>query len=206
MIFVLSPAQRKLGLALAVLLLLGGLFLAVSAGGGQVFATTISPHRPLSTLNSTLITADGETSLAALRGNIVVLYLGYTNCPDVCPTTLAGLKKAISKLSAPQAEQVKVIFITVDPQRDTPDRLKGYASAFNPGFIGANAVNKETLDTLVSEVGAFYQFGEVDENGYYPVDHSTSTIVLDREGQLMAYWQYGTDPSQIASDLKQFLR
>jgi protein SCO1/2 len=206
MIFVLSPTQRKLGLALAVILLLGGLFLAVSAGSGQVFATTLTPHRPLSTLNSPLITADGETSLAALRGNIVVLYLGYTNCPDVCPTTLAGLKNAIAKLNAEQAEQVKVVFVTVDPQRDTPDRLKGYAGAFNPGFIGANAVDKQTLDTLVREVGAFYQFGVVDENGYYPVDHSTSTIVLDREGQLMAYWQYGTDPSQIASDLKQFLR
>lgn len=197
---------RKFVIALASVALMGLLLLVILRVEGQVFATTLDPHRPLGSIRAPLMTADGEISLADLNGNIVVLYLGYTNCPDVCPTTLANLKVALEKLNDQQASQVKVVFLSVDPQRDSPERLKGYTGAFNPGFLGAVASEKADLDLLVKEVGAYYALGAVDENGYYPVEHSTSTIVLDRQGQLMAYWQYGTEPARIASDLKQFLR
>jgi len=142
-------------------------------------------------------------TLADFKGKAVAVFFGYIHCPDVCPTTLADFAAAL-QLLGPLAEKVQVIFVTVDPQRDTPDLLKRFVPAFNPGFLGMYA-DAETLKRLAKEYKVVYQKTSVKAPDDYLIDHSAGTYVYDPQGNLRLHMPYGSSPDAIAQDLKTLL-
>lgn len=160
--------------------------------------TVIEPPKPMP--NFTLQSVNGPVSLSDFRGKIVVLYFGYTSCPDVCPTTLANLRRALNDLDK-KADDVRVIFVAVDWQKDTPERVASYLGAFHPDFVGLSGAQAQ-IDAVTKDFGIFYQINPPDENGYYTVDHTATTLVLDREGRLMLTWPYGLTADEFLEDLQ----
>lgn len=147
---------------------------------------------------------NGQTrTLADFRGKVVAVFFGYTHCPDVCPTTLSDFAAAL-QLLGPQADRVQVIFVTVDPRRDTPELLKQFVPAFNPGFLGMYS-DAETLAKLVKEYKVVYQKSAVKAEDDYLIDHSAGTYVYDPQGNLRLLMPYGSAPEVIAQDLKMLL-
>jgi protein SCO1/2 len=151
----------------------------------------------------TLQSANGPVSLGDFRGQVVVLYFGYLTCPDVCPTTLAALREALNQLDA-KAQDVQVIFVSVDYGRDTPEKARDYATNFHPDFLGL-AGSKEQIDVVTKDFGIYYMINPADENGFYTVDHTATVQVLNPTGELIMTWPYGIQPDEIASDLKVLL-
>ena len=139
-------------------------------------------------------------TLADFKGKVVAVFFGYTHCPDVCPTTLSDFAAALQQLG-PQAERVQVIFVTLDPQRDTPDLLKQFVPAFNPGFLGM-VTDAESLKQLAKEYKVVYQKTSVKGVDEYLIDHSAGTYVYDPQGRLRLLMPYGSSPDAIAQDLK----
>ncbi|MHB1352087.1 MAG: SCO family protein [Thiobacillus sp.] len=142
-------------------------------------------------------------SLGDFRGKAVAIFFGYTHCPDVCPTTLSDFAAAMAQLG-PQAERVQVIFVTVDPARDTPDLLKQFVPAFHPSFLGMYA-DGPTLERLAKEYKIVYQKTAVKAADDYLIDHSAGTYVYDPAGKLRLLVPYGSSPDAIAQDLKTLL-
>lgn len=153
----------------------------------------------------TLTGAGGQrVSLSDFRGKVVALYFGYTFCPDVCPTTMTEVSKAMRGLGK-QAEDVQVIMISVDPERDTPDRLREYVTYFDPRFIGLTGTPEEIAD-VATMYGIFYEKHEGTAATGYLVDHTATVTVVDREGRVRLVWPFGTTGEDMAADLKQLLR
>ena len=142
-------------------------------------------------------------TLADFKGKVVAVFFGYVHCPDVCPTTLSDFAAALQQLG-PLAERVQVIFVTVDPQRDTPELLKQFVPAFNPDFLGMVA-DEETLRQLAKEYKVVYQKTSVKGADDYLIDHSAGTYVYDPQGHLRLLMPYGSSPDAIAQDLKTLL-
>jgi len=147
--------------------------------------------------------ADGSVyRLGEQEGKVVLIFFGYTNCPDFCPTTLAEFNRISTELGD-QAEDVEFLFITVDPERDTPEKVDEYAKAFNPAFIGLSG----TPDELAPIYDAYFVYAQksdaVTGSGYL-VDHSTRTIVIDKFGDFRATFPYGLGVDAVTSDV-QFL-
>ncbi|RME88338.1 MAG: SCO family protein [Anaerolineae bacterium] len=142
--------------------------------------------------------------LRAWRGDIVLLTFGYTSCPDVCPTTLADLKRLRAELDADQAARVQVVFITVDPQRDTPERVQEYVSFFDPTFIGLSG-SEEDLAPVWQAYGVFREVGERNAEGGYAVNHSARIYLVDPDGNLRLTYSFGTDPQDILRDVRYLL-
>jgi len=115
------------------------------------------------------------------RGKVVLLYFGYTHCPDVCPTTLSLLSRAVKALGT-NAEQVRILFVSVDPARDTLAQLKTYAAAFGPEVVGLSGSEAE-LKALTKRYRVSYGYGKPDSSGAYEVSHSSAVYVFDREGK-----------------------
>lgn len=152
----------------------------------------------------TLTGQDGKPhGLADYRGKAVVLFFGYTHCPDVCPTTMLEYQQVMKKLG-PDADRVQVLFITVDPERDTPQVLAGYVPFFDKRFMGLTGA-----PPLVQAVANQYKVvaqKQTTAAGGYSVDHSAGSYLFDREGQLRVYVPYGTPAADIVHDLQQLLR
>ena len=143
-------------------------------------------------------------TLADFRGKVVVLFFGYTHCPDVCPTTLSELAEAMKQLG-PDAERVQVLFVTVDPDRDTPQLLAQYVPAFNPAFLGLHG-DADTVARTAKEFRVFYQKQPGRTAGSYTVDHSAGTFVFDPQGRLRVYVSYGQGPEVFVHDIRELLR
>lgn len=142
-------------------------------------------------------------TLADFRGKVVAIFFGYTHCPDVCPTTLSDFAMAMKRLGK-DAEKVQVIFVTVDPERDTPALLAQYVPAFHSSFLGMYS-NPATTAMLAKEFKIFYQKQPEDMQGRYAVDHSAGTYIYDPQGRLRLYMAYGQGPEAIAHDIAQLL-
>ena len=142
-------------------------------------------------------------TLADFRGQVVAIFFGYTHCPDVCPTTLSDFAAAL-KLLGEQAGRVQVIFVTLDPQRDTPEILKQFVPAFNPSFLGMYT-DADTLKGLAKEYKVVYQKTSVKSADDYLIDHSAGTYIYDPRGHLRLLMPYGSSPEAIAHDLKALL-
>jgi protein SCO1/2 len=141
-----------------------------------------------------------ERTLADFRGKAVALFFGYTHCPDVCPTTLSDMANAV-KLLGPDGQRVQVIFVTLDPKRDTPELLKSYVPAFNPTFLALYGDAPATAKVLKDfKIYAAERPGKTPES--YTVDHSAQSLVFDTRGKLRLMLPYGTPGDKIASDLK----
>ena len=145
---------------------------------------------------------DGRTRrLEDFRGKAVVVFFGFTQCPDVCPTTLAGAAEALKKLG-PDAKRVQVLLITVDPERDTPALLKQYATAFDPSFLGLYGDAAATQRTA-KEFKIYYEKRKQGES--YTVDHSAQTYVIDPQGRLRLFIRHDRIASDLPDDLKTLL-
>ena len=143
-------------------------------------------------------------TLADYRGKAVVMFFGYTQCPDFCPTTLAELAEAMKRLG-PDAERVQVLFVTVDPERDTPALLKNYVPAFDPRFMGLYGDADATARTA-KEFKVIYQKRPGQTPGTYTMDHSAGTFIFDPNGKLRVYVGYGQGAEVYAHDIKALLK
>ena len=152
---------------------------------GRTFALTDHNGRP--------------RSLQDFRGKVVVVFFGFTHCPDVCPTTLAELAGAVRKLG-PAGQQVQVLLVTVDPERDTPELLAKYVTAFNPNFLALRGDADQTA-RVAQEFKVIYQkvAGTRPEN--YAMDHSAGSYIFDRQGRLRLYVSYGRGADVFAHDI-----
>lgn len=139
--------------------------------------------------------------LSEMRGDIVLLFFGYTSCPDVCPTTLSEMKRVLAELGA-NAGQVQVIFVTVDPERDTPQKLREYVSIFNPAFIGLSG-SMEELQEVWSDYGVYREEEQLPNSATgYLVNHTARVYLIDRDGNLRLSYSFGTPTDDFVHDLK----
>ena len=143
-------------------------------------------------------------SLVDFRGKAVVIFFGYTQCPDYCPTTMSELAAAMTRLG-PDAERVQVLFVTVDPERDTPELLSRYVPAFNPSFLGLYGDAAATA-AAAKEFKVLYQKQPGPTPGTYTMDHSAGTFLFDPQGRLRVYESYGRGPDVFAHDLRELLK
>jgi protein SCO1/2 len=142
--------------------------------------------------------------LSDFRGKVVVVFFGYTHCPDVCPTTLAELAAAVKRLG-PDGGKVQVLFVTADPERDTPEVLKSYVSAFDPTFLGLRGTPEETA-RVAKEFKVIIQKNAGADANNYTVDHSSGTYIYDASGKLRLYVSYGQGAEVFALDIAQLLK
>ena len=152
----------------------------------------------------TLQSDRGDVHLSDYRGKVVLLYFGYTFCPDVCPITLSKVSHAFQLLGK-DSDKLQMIFISVDPDRDTPEKLGKYARAFNPAFIGATG-SPDNIAAIAKKYGIFYQKRIVNSAAGYLVDHTAIVWVVDPNGNLRLEWPYGFESSTMVSDLRTLLR
>ena len=138
------------------------------------------------------------------RGKVVLLYFGYTHCPDVCPTTLATLALALRKLNPGQVDRVRVLFVSVDPKRDSPAVLKEYTKAFAPQVVGLTG-NQDQLEALAKRYRVSYSYGKPDEDGNYDVYHSNAIFVFDGDGDVRLLARESDGGAGIAQDLIRLL-
>lgn len=142
-------------------------------------------------------------TLEDFRGKVLVVFFGFTHCPDVCPTTLAELAQARKKLGA-QGGDVQVAMITVDPERDTPEVLRQYVTALDPEFVGLTGTPEQIAQTA-REFKVFYQKSESGTPGSYSVDHSSGSFVFDRQGRVRLLVPYGKGADVFVHDIGQLL-
>lgn len=143
-------------------------------------------------------------TLQDFRGKVVVLFFGYTQCPDVCPTTMAKMATVMKELG-PASKDVQVLFVTLDPERDTQELLNAYVPAFHPSFVGLYG-DKEATDRTAKEFKLFYSKSPSgDDPKNYTVDHMSGSYVFDREGRVRLLLSHEAEPGAIASDLRQLL-
>jgi protein SCO1 len=142
-------------------------------------------------------------TLKDFRGKVVAVFFGYTHCPDVCPTTLSEFALALRQLGS-AAHRVQVLFVTLDPERDTPELLAKYVPAFNPTFLGMRT-DPASLAKLAADFKVVYQKNNGSDPKHYLIEHSTGTYVYDTQGRLRLLIAYGSTPQDIASDLHALL-
>lgn len=151
-----------------------------------------------------LDSADGPLDTTTLRGKLVLVYFGYTYCPDICPTSLAVTGQALNQLSPDEQSRVRIVFVSVDPDRDTPARLKDYAAFFHPNMIGVTG-SKEQVSTVARLYGASYAFQDVGSSAGYVVDHSAWTYVVAPDGRLAHRIPLGAGVEQTLAEIRKQL-
>lgn len=153
-----------------------------------------------------LLDVDGKTrTLADFKGKVVVMFFGYTQCPDVCPTTLTEMQQAMVLLG-PQADKVQVLFVTVDPARDTAAILKQYVPSFDPRFIGLRPADEVALEKVTKDFKIYNKKVPGLSPGSYTIDHTAGSYVFDPEGHLRLYIKHAQGPETLAHDLKELLK
>lgn len=153
-----------------------------------------------------LTAQDGnDVRLSDFRDNIVLIYFGYTYCPDVCPTTLSTFAQTLDELKPEEKERVQLLMVSVDPERDTPQVLADYLGHFDPSFLGLTGTEKE-ISAAAEPFGIFYQKGPGTVESGYLVDHTATVSVLDKEGRLRLLFPFATPAEDIAADLRHMLR
>lgn len=149
-------------------------------------------------------TSGAPFELQDLRGKIVLLFFGYTSCPDACPTTLAKIQRAFNKLTAEQIEQVRTVFVSVDPQRDTPRILKDYVDYFGVNAIGVTGTKAE-IDKVVQAYDAHYLIIPGETENWYTINHTTTVYLHDKEGKVRYLFLYDEAPEQLAEAIRKHL-
>jgi protein SCO1/2 len=207
-----KPAQNRRGLWLVLttgLLLIGAVAVwSVVNGrlpfGAPAYRGTVIQSPDLAA-DFTLTASTGEPlSLSDLRGKVVLMYFGYTFCPDACPTTLNELKKVPAALGD-RADEVQVVMVTVDPQRDTPEVLREYLSHFDPSFLGLTGTQEEVL-AAATPLGIYFSAHEGSPATGYLVDHTSSVLAIDKDGYLRVLYSFETPGEDIAADMRHLVR
>lgn len=143
-------------------------------------------------------------TLADFSGKIVMVFFGYTQCPDVCPTSMTEMV-AIKQLLGPDGDKLQGIFITVDPERDQPEMLKAYMAAFDPSFLALYTTPEKTA-ALAKDYKVYFKKVPGATPSTYTVDHTAGSYVYDTEGKLRLFTRYGTPPEQTAADIRLLLK
>lgn len=148
--------------------------------------------------------ADGRMrSLADWKGKVTVVFFGYTHCPDVCPTTMAELAELRKSLGA-EGDRLQTVFVTIDPERDTPELLQAYVGNFGPGVTALRGSAEQTA-AAAKEFKVFFQKVPGKTPGSYTMDHSAASFVFDAAGKVRLYVPYGGDPKGFAADVRQLV-
>ena len=143
-------------------------------------------------------------SIKDFAGKVVVLFFGYTQCPDVCPTAMAELAE-VKKLLGPDGDRLQGLFVSVDPERDTPEVLKAYMTNFDPSFLALYA-SPEKLEALAKDYKVYFKKAEGKTATSYTMDHSAGSYVYDTQGKLRLYTRYGTGVQPLFADIKLLLQ
>ncbi len=153
----------------------------------------------------TAVGTDGEFSLSDLHGSAVVMYFGFLSCTEACPDSIAVYQAARKKLTPEEREQVKFVFISVDPERDTPEKLKQFESFFNGRLIVVtDTVDK--IETLTKQYGVYFDLVDLEGSALqYTVDHSSRFYMVDTEGNLVTAMSHSTTPNELAAKIRQLL-
>jgi protein SCO1/2 len=184
------------------------LVIAITAAGVWMFGSNgelrgtayAEPYPPAPEFD--LTSGNGtDFRLSAMRGKIVLLFFGYTSCPDVCPTTMAELKAVTDKLGAEEAKNVQVVLVSVDPGRDTPQRIQEYVNHFSKDFIGLTGP-EPVLAKVWSDYGIFRQIVDEQSAAGYGIDHTARITLIDQDGNLRASYGFDTPVDDIVHDLK----
>ena len=154
----------------------------------------------------TLTDGDGKPfALSSLKGKVVVLSFGYTHCPDICPTELLTYNDTLKQLGD-EAKNVAVVFVSVDPDRDTPELMKQYVKQFNPAFIGLTDTQGGNEIALAKQQWRIISAkADIKSEKLYNVDHSSGTYLLDKQGNAAYFERFGAEAPQIAADIKKLL-
>ncbi|GAB2705281.1 SCO family protein [Comamonas sediminis] len=142
-------------------------------------------------------------SMADFKGKVVLVFFGFTQCPDVCPTTLGDLAAVKQKLGA-KGDKLQVIFASVDPARDTPEILGAYLANFDPSFLALRGSDEETAK-MAKDFKVYYKRVEGQTPGSYTMDHTAGDYIFDPEGRLRLYSRYGTPVDTLAKDIEQLI-
>jgi len=153
-----------------------------------------------------LVDPDGKVrTLADFKGKVVVMFFGYTQCPDICPTTLTEMQQVMTILG-PQSDKVQVLFVTIDPARDTAAILKQYVPAFDPRFLGLRPADDASLEKVAQDFKIYYKKVPGISPGSYTMDHTAGSYAFDPEGRLRLYIKHAQGPETLAHDLKELLK
>jgi len=190
--------------ALATLLALGGCDRLGTPGSGAAQFRGIDITGAEYGRTLALPDQDGKArTLADFKGKVTVVFFGYTQCPDVCPTTMAELAQVKKSLGA-DGERIQGVFVTVDPERDTPALLKAYVANFDPGFVALRG-NAEQTAAAAREFKVFFAKVPGKTEGSYTMDHTAGSYVFDAAGRLRLFVRYGSGAEALAADLKTLL-
>lgn len=166
---------------------------------------TVDPRAAATYGDLAIETSGGPLRLSDFEGKVVVVYFGYTSCPDICPTTLATMGQAFRLLSADEQEQLALLLVSVDPERDELGRLGDYARYFHPGFHGGSA-SPDRVAAMAADWGVIYRKSVSEGSAMaYTVDHSTQSFLVGRNGEMLAEIPHGTSPEVVAARLKEAL-
>ncbi|GAA3736001.1 SCO family protein [Salinactinospora qingdaonensis] len=155
--------------------------------------------------DATFTTTEGEdyNLKQDSAGTLTAVFFGFTNCPDICPTTMADISQAVEKLSAEQREHFQVIFVTADPQRDDTEVMRMWLDSFDSSFIGLTG-ELATIDAAAADLGVSIERSE-DRSGDYQVGHGSQVLLFSPEGRSQLMWRYGTEPAAMTEDLRMLL-
>ncbi|MBK8337984.1 MAG: SCO family protein [Sterolibacteriaceae bacterium] len=142
-------------------------------------------------------------SLADFRGSVVAMFFGYTQCPDVCPTSMTAMAEVMKQLGA-DAKRVQVLFVTVDPERDTPPMLAQYVPQFHPSFLGLHG-DLPATQQVAKDFKVFYEKHPGRTPTAYSIDHTAGTYVFDPQGRLRLFVKHGETPERVAQDIRRLL-
>ena len=153
-----------------------------------------------------LLDPDGNTrTLADFKGKVVVMFFGYTQCPDICPTTLTEMQQVMTLLG-PQSDKVQVLFVTVDPERDTAAILKQYVPSFDSRFLGLRPADEAALENVAKDFKIYYKKVPGKNPGSYTMDHMAGSYAFDPQGRLRLYIKHAQGPETLAHDLKELMK
>jgi len=195
--------KQALGILIAAALGIGIAWYAVQLRAPNSAASSTATLPPGG--DFTLQSVNGPVRLSDFRGKVVILYFGYTACPDICPTSMATLKQALAPLSAAELAQVQGIFVSVDPERDSLEHLQTYAKFFHPNIIGVSG-KPDTVLEIARRYNAFYR--KVDMPGSamgYSIDHSAILYVIGKDGKLREQVQHALPPAELTAAIRKLL-
>ncbi|MFQ5330406.1 MAG: SCO family protein [Thermodesulfobacteriota bacterium] len=150
----------------------------------------------------TLHSADGPLSLHDLKGKVVLLFFGYTNCPAACPTTLITLKAVVNHFNKAEQELIRVLFITIDPERDTAEKLKEYVGYFHPNFIGLTGSQDEILKVSDQYKALYFKENVPDSAVGYSFIHATTINLINQEGELIDHFSHGASVERMTEAVR----
>lgn len=190
-----------LGVVIGLAMILGAWFIADQFYAYQ--GVLIDP--PASAPDFSLLDQNGNLfKLSEQRGKIVLIFFGYTNCPDVCPITLSEFKQIKARLGE-KSEDIKFVFITVDPERDTQERMKLYVENIDPAFYALTS-DRQTLEAVWKDYGVYQERQETGSAAGYLVDHTARTYAIDAQGNWRINYPFGMEIEKIYQDLVHLLR